>query len=275
MRVDGNAFRKAREEIRKNSRRTRGVRGEPAKGTQEWLANIATIRNVEGEQTPLSVRTIQYLERGTASIQTVDAVSPHLGLNGRSLILDYGQDAVRIDAPGVIDLRPENSPYTYPDTFQDSALLLSVDPLIIKLNLDEMDLARLEQITATLQVDKATTVFRWLYRVLLTPKGSGWLGVEEEIYPLSITSELYRISLMFRQTTCPPWSWAEFVKILEETESKLARITLNLEFTYFTKTLDVGITVSQLQTYFRLGRQKRKSEWPFMAQPDALTWTIT
>lgn len=275
MRVDGKAFRQAREEIRKNARQTRGKRGEPAKGTQEWLANVATIRTCDGELMPLSVRTVQYLERGSASIQTIDAVSPHLGLNGRSLILDYGQDAITVDAPGIIDLRPEASPHKSPETFQESAMLLSIDPLTIRLNPEEMDATTLERVTAVLQVGESTTTFRWLYRVQLTSNGQGWLGIEEEVFPQEITTGIYKATFMFRQTNYPQWSWEKTINLIENTEVKLIKMTLNLEFKYFVKTLHIGLSASQARTYFMLGRKKRKSAWPFMIQPDALIWEST
>ncbi len=273
MRVDGKAFRRAREEIRKNSGQSRGKKGKPSKGTQEWLASVATILNQNGEQVSLGVRTIQYLEKGQASIQTVDAVSPHLGLNGRSLIQGYGEKAVEIKAPGIIDLRPESAPSEAPLVFYKSPLMMSVDPLTIQLNPEEIENALLEGITANFRIGDQATTFRWLYQVQLNPSGSGWLGIEREVSPVSITTEPFKISVMFRQTTYPQWSWAKVVNEVEESKYRLIKVNLKFQFSHFTKELDIGIATSQLATYFQLGREKRNSTWPFMAQPDTLTWS--
>lgn len=270
MRVDGNAFRRAREEIRKNTVRTKGKRGEPARGTQEWLANIALVRQENGELIPLSVRTIQYLEKGMASIQTVDAVSPHLGLNGRSLILDYGLDALTLEVPAVVDLRPETCPHDYPTTFHHSAFLLSIDPLIIRFSAEDMDSVRLEKMTARVQIGEVSVDFSWLYRVLLTPNGNGWLGIEEEVYPQEVTSMPFKASVMFHQTHHAPLSWENFVNLVEQTDSKLVTIHLTLAFQYFTKDLVIALAVAQLRHYFTFSRNKRGASWPFFSQPDAL-----
>lgn len=273
MKVNGEAFRQAREEIRKNAGIPKGVRGEPAEGTQEWLAEKSLIKSRNGGMKCLSVRTIQALERGEASIQTVDAVSPHLGLNGRELIIGYGRNSVTVEASGVVDLRSMEAPLLKPDNFHTSPLMLTLDPLVITISDDELETVELRGMSAMLLLEKQHYPFKWLYEVALVPNGNGWLGNEGEVAPETLrTPASWKKSIMFTQTEWPALNWSEFVNAVESTDRNLLQLEVNIEFRNFRKTLNIGLAVAQMRSYLDYGRQVRQAEWPSRIQPDALVW---
>lgn len=273
MKVNGLAFRKAREEIRKNAPRAKGTSTQPALGTQEWLASVAKIRNAQGEDVCLSVRSIQYLEKGTASIQTIDAVSPHLGLNGRELIEGYGQNSVTLKAEQVIDLRPTLDPFAYTDTFANSPFVLTIDPLAIAINASDLSTARLEQMSAELKLDKQTIPLTWFYQVLLTPNSQGWLGIEKSVHPINFIAPCeWRNSILFVQTQKPAISWETLVNTIEALETKLLSLVVTCEFENFIKTLSIGLAINELKQAFAYERMRRKTTLPYRTQVDALMW---
>lgn len=271
MKVNGSAFKKAREEIRKDAQASESLRGESATGTQEWLANKAQIRSKSGELKALSVRTIQYLEKGTASIQVIDAVSPYLNINGRELILDYGVDSVVCDASSVVDFRPEKSPNI--DKFYESKLMISIDPLSIVFRSDDLTNINLESITAKINLNKKEITYKWIYVVALIPGGNGWLGINEEVYPMELCApEKYRASIMFSQMSSSNYSWLDFINYITNTNDKLFEINVTFNFKNFCKNLNVGISISQMETLIQASCQRYGSEYPFYIQPDSLIW---
>ena len=273
MNVNGSAFKKAREEIRKNSEKPKGFRGEAGEGTQEWLAQTAKIRSANGEIKALSVRTIQYLEQGKASILTIDAVSPHLRINGRELIVGYGNDHISLDAPNVIDFRPTLYPRVG-QGFQLSPFLLTIDPLIITFSENEdIDIAKLVGMTIKMKLGHLDMRLGWLYKVGLHPGGNNWLGIKDEIYPEVLHSpSTYRASIMFHQITEKTISWQEFVTTIEASNLRVLQLEVTIEFEYFIKEIKIGIILSEIGTFISKGRQKYSSEWPYFAQPKTIVW---
>lgn len=273
MKVNGIAFKKAREEIRKNVQKRKMLRGEAGEGTQEWLAEVAKVRSPNGEIKSLSVRSIQYLEQGTASIATIDAVSGHLFVNGRELIIGYGNNFINLDSPSVVDLRPYSSPYDNLDFYQ-SSFLLTIDPLVITFTEnDDIDTSRLINITANVKFEHLNITMGWLYKVKLIPGGNGWLGIQDEVFSEGLYAPtIYRASIMFNQIDMHNVSWGELVETVEKSTEKMLQITVTVEFEYFIKEIKIGVITSELGTLFRKGRLKRSSEWPFFAQPQAIIW---
>lgn len=274
MKVNGSAFKKAREEIRKDTQVSDKLRGESAVGTQEWLASKAQIRSKSGELKPLSVRTIQYLERGSASIDVVDAVSPHLKINGRELIIGYGKDSVDADFPSYIDFRPTISPADSLESFQLSPVLMTLDPMLIDFDSDDLESIKLRSITAIVKFEEGLLInYVWLYKVMLIPGGKGWLGIDEEISPIKMSQPShYKASIMFKQSILPYLSWSDFIKIIEQTNDNMLKVTINMNFITFEKEFKIGVSVSQARTLIKSSKQRFKCTYPVYIQPDALTW---
>jgi len=270
MKVNGVAFKRAREEIRKNSPQVRNkLRGDASVGTQEWLACKAKIKNKNGKLTSLSVRTIQYLEKGEASIQVVDAVSPFLQINGRELIFDYGVESVKLKALGVIDFRPAMYPESS-NTFYKSPLLMSVDPLAISFDSDDLSNVEINSISAKLLVGGGAIKFRWLYEVELTENGKGWLGIKNEVSPIRMNSpETYISPIMFKQVDPLKLSWFDFIKAIEAETTNLMQINVAVDFTTFTKELKIGVSISETRAIVGCDPSREYSRY---IQPYALTW---
>lgn len=274
MKVNGEAFKKAREEILKDSGEYRQtLRGQPAKGTQEWLALIAKIKSYEGGEKPLSVRTIQYLEKGDASIQTIDAVSPYLKINGRELIINYGVNQVNCKAIGAVDFRPICSPKEDLKHFQNNPFVFTVDPLQISFSEGDLDTIYLKSITATLKIDELELDFSWLYEVVLNPTSRDWLGIQREVLPRQISSpENIVFPIMFSQLDAPYISWIELITYVDSMKSKLINIIVNFHFNNFEKKIKIGISSTEMGTFLELGRQSREGSCPSFVQPSALMW---
>lgn len=98
MKVNGSEFKRVREFFKynksKSKRRNRDYGHKP--GTQAWLSDLAGI----------DVKTIQNLESGAASLETIEAVSEALSINGYQYIYGYGESHVRCGANKSIDFRP-------------------------------------------------------------------------------------------------------------------------------------------------------------------------
>lgn len=270
MKVNGIAFKRAREEIKKNTSQIgKRLRGCAAPGTQEWLASKAKIKNKNGKLTSVSVRTIQYLEKGEASIQVIDAVSPFLRINGRELIFDYGLDSIELSAPSCIDFRP----VTYPENsnaFHKSPLLISIDPLLIHLVSDDYDSVTVDSMFVNLKINSLSIDFKWLYEVELTPNGIGWLGIKREVFPITINeSEPYSSSIMFSQIEISKLSWKDFIDLIKVSDDKLAQLSLTINFSTFQKILKIGVSISQINSIISC---LKKDRYPNYLQPDSLTW---
>lgn len=274
MKVNGKAFKTAREEILKDSGAiTPSLKGEPSPGTQEWLAQVAHIRSSTGILKPLSVRTVQYLEKGEASIQTVDAVSPHLKINGRELIIGYGLNQINCNVPNVVDFRSISSPRNDPENFKKDAFVITLDPIIISFSEGDLDSTILKKITATLKIEKVEVDFQWIYEVALNPTGQGWLGIKKEVNKITIdnTGDL-SFSVMFSQKNYPSVSWIELINMVESSRSPLIKIDVNFHFENLTKNTKIGVSSKEMGTFIKLARQSRGGKCPSFVQPSALTW---
>lgn len=266
MKVNGEAFKKTRQELRKDH--TRGVVGQPAIGSQEWLAT----------KTGLSVRLIQRLEKGEASVATVDKVSPFLKINGREFIEGFGKNFVIPDAKGYIDLRPAVSPRSDPDAFPHSAMMLTVDPLELECKADEFDSYFLREITAKLVCDTINIDFEWAYEVDISPKGENWLPIKNDVRSLKIlTPAVFFQSIMFKQTSRKFLSWSEFVEKIEASSDSLLKLELKINFENFYKILHIGLCIELLKENLSNGRKKYKCQWPYRTQlrVKSMTWMNT
>ena len=283
MEVDGEAFKTARQQIRKEflkgiTAKDRKLRGVASVGTQEWLADLSMVYRADGKgMKPLNVRTIQYLEKGEATITTIDAVSPHLsqylnnGFNGYEHIIGYGDNLVSLSAPNIIDFRPTAYPLEN-KTFYETPFVFSIDPLIIKVIADEdIDQVKLVGMTAKLFLDDLELDFKWLYKVALNPTGQGWLGVVEEVFSTELNAPVTeRNSIMFAQRGETNMSWSEFVQAVEKTTTGHVQINLTIEFENFVKRLPIAISTAEMGTFFEKGRLTRQSDWPFFVQPKTI-----
>lgn len=275
MKVNGAAFKAAREEIFKNANHDKlRLRGEAAEGTQEWLAQVAMVKSKkDGSLKPLSVRTVQYLEKGEASIQTIDAVSPFLGLNGRELIIGYGINQINCSTLNVIDFRPTDCPSTYEDTFQDSPFLFTIDPLQVSLSEGDLTEVKLNLITAILEIGGLKINFSWIYRVALNPTGKGWLGILQEVYPEKIYAPYNESrSIMFHQPSYPFISWLDFINLVDSEKLGMIKIIVTFHFDNFIKEMRLGVSIKETGTFFDLARQSRNGKCPRFVQPSALLW---
>lgn len=265
MKVNGEAFKKAREEIRKNTARIRGTAGEPQLGTQEWLA----------AKTGLSSRLIQRLEKGEASIETVDSVGAVLKINGRELIEGYGETYVHVQALGFINLRPAMSPRKYPEKFGYSALMLVVDPLTLICKDDDFSSYQLKTIKARLNFAQTCIEWEWAYRVLLVDSDDkDWLAIEEELNSRKlIAPTTLHIPIMFKQSKAVALSWADFLDQAQQTTDSLIKLEITAHFDNFHKTLNIGVSTELLKHYITQGKLKYDSPWPYYTQLKAMTWT--
>lgn len=264
MKVDGDAFRRSREEVRKNTSRNRGNAKQPGVGTQEWLAS----------KTGLSSRLIQRLEKGEASIETVDKVSSVLKLNGREFIHGYGENCVTLNASGYIDLRPSSNPKKFPEEFGYSSLMLTIDPMFIGCSDDDFSHYRLKAITSYLSFDNNIIEFEWAYKVSLVSGSRGWLPIEEELRSMEITTpSVMSIPIMFRQSSNIKLSWDQFISKVEATSDNLMKIEVKLKFDNFHKILKIGLCIELLKNYITQGRLLHNSQWPYRTQLKAMTWS--
>lgn len=263
MKVNGSVFMAARKKMRALYP-GRGAPGQPAIGTQEWVA----------EQARLSLRAVQYLEKGEASFKTIKAVSELLGIpQWEAYIYDYGCEYVTCTTKKLIDFRAELYPPHNPDSFHKSTLLMSIDPLSILIEPGKFEEILLKEITATLSGLDTLIEFTWLAEVLLTPAGKGWLGWVKELQEFYIpaTGKILHIPIMFRQLTIPPISWYEFVSMVENSCANQFYIDVYLQFTNFQKHNKIYLSTDLLQRLFKEGRMKHQTQWPYRAQLPTIT----
>ena len=263
MKVDGSAFKAARKKVRAKYP-GRGEPGQPATGTQEWLA----------EEARLSLRAVQYLEKGEASLKTITEVSKLLNIeNWEEYILDFGAEYVACSAEKLVDFRPEQYPADNPDTFHNSCMLLTVDPLSILVETGRFKEIPLEKIEARLSGFPIEIDFIWMAEVSLTPAGVGWLGwvqEVEEIY-LPATDKVRNLPIMFRQSNPSVVSWGDFVIMVEDSKSNQIYLDIELHFSRFTKEIRIFLAIELLQKLFADGRIKYSSNYPYRAQVKTIT----
>lgn len=263
MKVDASVFIAARKKIRARYP-GRGDPGYPAIGTQEWVADEAR----------LSLRAVQYLEKGEASLKTIKAVSKLLSIpKWEEHICDYGCEYVTCTAKKLIDFRPERYPPHHPDSFFKSTLLMSLDPLSIRVDAGKFDAILLKEVTATLSGLAMNVDFTWMAEVLLTPAGKGWLGWvrEMEEFYLPANNEPLHIPVMFRQLNTPQVTWDAFVSMVEATSNSQLDVEVCLHFSTFQKRIKIYLSTDLLQRLFAEGRTKHQSVWPYRAQLRTIT----
>lgn len=262
MRVDGVAFRNARKKIRARFP-GRGEPGKPARGTQEWVADEAR----------LSLRAVQYLEKGEASLKTISEVSKLFQIdNWEEYICDYGIEYVTCSAEKLVDFRPELYPPNN-STFIESPVLMSVDPISILVESGRFEEIVLKKVTAKLSGLQVEIDYIWMAEVSLTPTGVGWLGWVreiEEIY-LSATNRMLNIPIMFRQMDTSQVSWGMFVGMIEKTNENQIYVDITLDFSKFTKEIRIFLSIELLQKLFVEGRLKYESTQPYRAQLKTVT----
>ena len=263
MKVDGIAFRTARKKIRAKYP-GRGEPGQPAKGTQEWLA----------EEARLSLRAVQYLEKGEASLKTITQVSQLLNIeNWEEYIVDFGAEYVTCSADKVVDFRPEYFPPNNSETFHNSCMLLTVDPLSTLVETGRFNEIPLKKIEAKLSGLTTEIDFIWMAEVSLTPAGVGWLGwvrEAEELY-LPATDKVLNMPIMFRQSNPSIISWGDFVEMVDSTENNQLYLDIEVFFSRFTKQIRIFLSIELLQKLFADGRTKYSSNHPYRAQVKTIT----
>lgn len=256
--VDGAAFNRARLACRSHVEKL--LRGEYGYGSQEWLA----------EKARLSPRTVNELETGRATLKTVDAVSAVLGVKGREYILGYGEEFTTLRTPGVVDFRPsingresENK-----DHYLDDNFLITLDPLVIKVDDDFIDNVTLQQIKLKLSVGELNLDLSWIYKVNLTSRANTWLGDEEDAHEITIhTRQPYQASIMFRQDFFNAVSWRYFIDYVKNTDDTRILLMPTLIFEHFEKTDNIIVSVEEFRNLLNLSFPRGL---PYWVQPNAL-----
>lgn len=262
--VNGNVFKEARLGIRRKSGRQRGTTAEPARGTIEWLSIVSGC----------SIRTIKSLEKGHATIETIDKVSPFLRLNGRQHILGYGAENIFSKADGSVDFRPSLYPFSPDKAFNpdclSSVMVMTLDPITFLFQSVELSYVYLEKITANLSNSEYAISFDWLYEVSLTPNAQGWLGIQKETHPfrIELTEEVQQLhlSIMFKQINPMKITWGDFVTYIRTTTNPQLKLEVNIQFTQFTKQFTRFVSIDYLKTLFLNACQRRKLDWPVWVQ---------
>lgn len=272
MEVDGTAFKKAREQIRKEHINDDVPYGKPAIGTQLWLADEAGV-------TP---RTIQNLEnKGVASLGVIDAVSIPLRIQGKEFIKNYGKDSVNCEAQGVIDYRPNVDMLFYPDKYHSRQFLITIDPLKISFANEDLSQVNLKKIEAKLFLDDLVVDFYWVYNVQLIPgEDREWLGVESEVSGITLKSlENYKSSIMFKQDgyNCKIIRWSEFVDRIRSSSSNQIKVQVILNFEHFKKDFFILSSIKEIIYYMDMAKIKyseffenKNYTYPRFFQPKAL-----
>lgn len=262
MEVNGEELAQARKKIRALNP-GRGKSWEPAKGTQEWLAL----------QIGKTLRTIQNLEKGRASMIVLKAACRELGLkNWKKYVINYGAEYLSCTATSLIDFRAEKDPRIHEDSFFRSTTLMTIDPLSISLDEGEVDVADLKLVEARLQGKDLDISFSWLAEVSLTPTGSGWLGWVKpvETQRLKVGNRTWTCPVMFHQTTAPPMRWVDFVEYIDSSDESQLNISIDLDFGNIKKSFVVRVSIELLQTLFSYAREKYNSDYPRRAQVKAI-----
>lgn len=266
----------------------KGSKHEPAIGTQRWLALVSEVRSTYCKKTcgekctnayqgkcemkSLTVKTIQNLENGSASPQTVNAVSPHLKINGFEYCEGFGLQQLHIEIPKVVDLRCEKSPTKQPDTFTKSRLMLSLDPLVISLKEGDAAFLEVKSMTVKLSLGELELKFIWIYEVdIYEGRDDHWLANDAEVAPFTLKcGETFTKSIMFNQTAFPPLAWGSFLELVKNTSSSSIQVELEVVCQYVIKRTRVLLAISQLKTFIAYG-EEHLSRDPARLGPTALS----
>lgn len=278
MKVDGKKFKDARLAI-KNSpmmvherkeiydgkysnepKKTNAKKG-PKRGTQAWLS----------DESGIDLRLIQSLEAGTASQNTVEAVSPFLKINGYQYMFGHGESHIKCGANKYVDFRP----LTCPDptgSYLDSNLMVTIDPLFIKFLDIDLDSVSLNEITAS--IDFLGCNLSWWSFVNISPSSSDWLGqIEETNHVLIDDYDIKLWSIMFKQESIPNLPWVDFVKKIESSTVEYFDIKISLDFSYFKKEFIIKINRKAIEDNFNVSRKKYNSNYPYRVQVRPLVLT--
>lgn len=256
--VSGSAFKRARLATRNEDEDLK--RGEYGHGSQEWLA----------EQARVSTRTVNELEAGRATVKTVDAVSNVLAINGREYIQGYGEDFTTCRATGVVDFRPRISGRVPGNetAYLQAAFFVTLDPLVIIVDDDFTDTAKMQRMELNLTVGDMSIDFSWLYSVNLTNRATTWLGDEEDVREVDIiTHEPHQKSYMFRQDSHKQISWEQFINHLEATDDHRILLTVKIVFEHFERQDHILVAVEEMKSLFEVSYPKK---YPYWVQPKAL-----
>jgi hypothetical protein len=256
--VNGVAFKRARLMFKSQDEELN--RGEYGEGSQEWLA----------EQARVSLRTVNELEAGRATLKTVDAISNILIIKGREFIQGYGADFTTFRATGAVDFRPTINGRVPGNEarYLESTFLVTIDPIVITVDDDFIDTAKLKGMELKLSVGSMEINFSSLYNVTLTSRAQTWLGDEEDVSEVSIfTREPFQQSVMFRQASLERVTWGEFITHLNSTSDGRILLKLKLVFEHFEKTDHIMVAVEELKTLFEMANPKGA---PYWVQPRAL-----
>lgn len=256
--VSGPAFKRAR--LATKSEDDDAKRGEYGHGSQEWLA----------EQARVSPRTVSELETGQATLKTVDAVSKILAINGREYIQGYGEDFTTFRATGVVDFRPKISGRLPGNetAYLTTAFFVTIDPLVILVDDDFIDTAKMQRMELNLSVDDMNIDFSWLYNVSLTSRSTTWLGDEEDVREVNILShEPHQQSYMFRQDSFQRISWQAFIDHVASTDDHRILLTLKLVFEHFEKQGHILVSTEEMKNLFKM---VSPLNYPYWVQPKAL-----
>ena len=264
MSVDGTSFKHARlasknkDEIKKDEIK----RGEYGYGSQEWLA----------EQAKVSPRTVNELETGRATLKTIDAVSKVLAIKGRKYIKGYGEDFTTFRTTGVVDFRPGiNGRQPGNETaYLNRPFLVTLDPVVIKVNDSFIDTATLLNMTLRLSVGDIEIDLSWLYNVSLTSCSGTWLGDEQDVSEIAIsTNQPYQTSVMFNQDSLNSVSWKQFIDYIKITNDGRILLTLTLSFEHFKKQGHIIVSVEEMKALFKLSSNFPQN-CPYWIQPKAI-----
>lgn len=260
MSVDGASFKHERLASKSSEGELR--RGEYGCGSQEWLA----------EQAGISPRTVNELERGKATLKTVDAVSKVLNIKGRKYIQGYGEDFTGFRTTGVVDFRPGiNGRQLGNETaYLNDPFLITLDPVVITINDGFIDSATLLHMDIKLSVGGMEADLNWLYNVSLTSRSSTWLGDEEDVSEVAIpANQPYQSSVMFNQDFLNSVSWKQFVDHIKSTDDKRILLTLTLSFEHFKKQDHIIVSVEEMKALFN-SASNFPQNCPYWIQPKAL-----
>ena len=293
MEVDGKAFKKAREQIRKEHADEAPLYGEAAIGTQKWLAEKSVLRyeEINGEKIPIhpTVKTIQNLEnKGVASLPVIDAVASVLRIRGREFIIGYGHETITCEAPRVVDFRPILDMQVYPEEYDKQAFLITIDPLIICFNPnDDLDHLFLKEITLSMCIDDISVDYLWTYYAAILPE-TPWPGIVSmasgiELGQSQQGENTLRVVLspMFKQVLAidNEFLWEDFIRKVNKTEKNSISLEVTLHFEYFEKNFKVLISIEELRYYMEKSREKYRELFnryeltcPRFFQPRALIW---
>lgn len=269
-RVNGAFFAEVRAGFKKSrglKRRPSGAKINPhAVGTQKWLA----------QESGVSVKLIQQLEKkNTATARTIELVGNALGIDGFELILDSPVPMISCAIQNSLDIRPAESPFDNESSFHTSPIMLALDPIEITNEDTKLKEVRLKGISAELTGTPRPIHFQWLYEVILTVSGKGWLGITNDgllhsfVIPNTQGEAPIAKSIMLKPTGLPVTSWETFVTMIENDEcNKTLKLSVTFNFNTFQKKVDVFLLRQTLRLLFSEGRKARHSKWPYRAQVD-------